>query len=97
MDLCLCLMKLTQILNLLINLNIPPIQFILGFPPKKVEFIFTNKVITTFSERLKIFYEVYSELEEASNSQGSYDDNSHAFITQNANARCDNPKLDNKS
>ena len=57
-----------------------PIQFILGLPPKKLEFIFTNKVITKFSERLKIFDEVYSELEEVGNSQGSYDGYTHALF-----------------
>ena len=60
-----------------------PIQFILGLPPKKLEFIFTNKVITKFNERLKIFDEVYSELEEASNLQGSYDGYTHALFMKN--------------
>jgi hypothetical protein len=60
--------------------HIEPIQFILGLPPKKLECIFTNKVITKFNERLKIFDEVYSELEEAGNSQGSYDGYTHALF-----------------
>ena len=58
-----------------------PIQFILGLPPKKLEFIFTNKVITKFNERLKIFDEVYYELEETGISLG-YDGYTHALFTK---------------
>ena len=55
--------------------HIEPIQFILGLPPKKLECIFTNKVITKFNERLKIFDEVYSEIEEA----GGYEEEFHLY------------------
>ena len=59
-----------------------PIQFILGLPPKKLEFIFTNKVITKFKERLDIFDEVNSELAELINKKANYDVYTHALFTK---------------
>ena len=61
-----------------------PIQFILGLPPKKLEFIFTNKVITKFKERFDIFDEVHSELEEAisENLKGNNGYYIHALFTK---------------